>query len=74
MPAGPWRFRGAEFFEFPTLGLARTLRAGEGIRTEIARKFEPDALATELAAHGFVRPTVWSDDAGDFGMVLVVVE
>lgn len=60
--------------EFLTLGLARTLCAGEGIRTEIARKFEPGALAGELASHGFVRPTVWSDAAGDFGMVLVVVE
>ena len=59
--------------DFPTLGRERTLAAGEGIRTEIARKFEPDALADELAAHGFVRPTVWSDAAGDFGMVLVVV-
>lgn len=58
---------------FPTLGRRRTLSAGEGIRTEIARKFKPDALATELAANGFVRPTVWSDDAGDFGLVLVVV-
>ena len=60
--------------EFPTLGLARTLAAGEGIRTEIARKFEPDALAAELASHGFTRPTVWRDEGRDFGMVLVVVE
>lgn len=60
--------------EFPTLGLARTLAAGEGIRTEIARKFEPDVLAAELASHGFTRPTVWTDEGRDFGMVLVVVE
>ena len=60
--------------EFPTLGLARTLAAGEGIRTEIARKFEPDVLAAELASHGFMRPTVWTDEGRDFGMVLVVVE
>lgn len=60
--------------EFPTLGLARTLAAGEGIRTEIARKFEPDVLVAELASHGFTRPTVWRDEGRDFGMVLVVVE
>src|SRR5699024_6352204 len=59
--------------DFPTLGLSRTLAAGEGIRTEIARKFEPDALVAELAGHGYVGPTVWTDDAGDFGLVLVVV-
>lgn len=58
---------------FPTLGLTRTLQAGQGIRTEIARKFQPDVLATELAGHGFTRPTVWTDAAEDFGMVLVVV-
>ncbi|KAA0918770.1 L-histidine N(alpha)-methyltransferase [Dietzia sp. ANT_WB102] len=60
--------------EFPTLGRSRTLAAGEGIRTEIARKFEPDVLADELAGYGYVRPTVWTDDAGDFGLVVVVVD
>jgi L-histidine N-alpha-methyltransferase len=60
--------------DFPTLGRSRTLAAGEGIRTEIARKFEPDALADDLAGHGCVGPTVWTDDAGDFGLVLVVVD
>ena len=60
--------------EFPTLGRSRTLAAGEGIRTEIARKFEPDVLADELAGYGYVRPTVWTDEAGDFGLVVVVVD
>ena len=60
--------------DFPTLGRSRTLAAGEGIRTEIARKFEPDALVDELADHGYVGSTVWTDDAGDFGLALVVVD
>lgn len=60
--------------DFPTLGRSRTLDAGAGIRTEIARKFEPDALMDELAEHGFLRGPVWTDDAGDFGLALVVVD
>ncbi|AWH93998.1 L-histidine N(alpha)-methyltransferase [Dietzia lutea] len=60
--------------DFPTLGCSRTLDAGAGIRTEIARKFEPDALMDELAEHGFLRGPVWTDDAGDFGLALVVVD
>lgn len=60
--------------DFPTLGRTRTLAAGEGIRTEIARKFEPHDLAAELAGHGFRSQAVWSDEAGDFGLALVVVD
>ncbi len=60
--------------EFPTLRRARTLAAGEGIRTEIARKFEPDHLAAELAGHGYSRQHVWTDDNRDFGLALVVVD
>ncbi|MFN3340162.1 MAG: L-histidine N(alpha)-methyltransferase [Dietzia sp.] len=60
--------------DFPTLGRGRTLAAGEGIRTEIARKFEPHALVDELAGHGFGGQAVWTDAAGDFGLALVVVD
>lgn len=60
--------------DFPTLGRVRTLAAGEGIRTEIARKFEPHALVDELAGHGFGGQAVWTDAAGDFGLALVVVD
>ena len=60
--------------DFPTLGRSRTLDVGAGIRTEIARKFEPYALMDELAGHGFLRGPVWTDDAGDFGLALVVVD
>ncbi|GAA3511803.1 L-histidine N(alpha)-methyltransferase [Dietzia aurantiaca] len=60
--------------EFPGLGLARTLAAGEGIRTEIARKFGANGLVEELAGHGFGRPGVWTDPAGDFGVGVVVVD
>lgn len=60
--------------DFPGLGLARTLAAGDGIRTEIARKFRIDDLVDEVAGHGFGGPSVWTDPAGDFGMVVAVVE
>ncbi|WP_314038327.1 L-histidine N(alpha)-methyltransferase [Dietzia sp. CH92] len=60
--------------DFPTLGRSRALVEGAGIRTEIARKFEPDALVDELAGHGFLRGPVWTDDADDFGLALVVVD
>lgn len=60
--------------DFPTLGRERTLAAGEGIRTEIARKFEPHALVDELAGHGFSGQAVWTDAVGDFGLALVVVD
>ncbi|MFN3600273.1 MAG: L-histidine N(alpha)-methyltransferase [Dietzia sp.] len=60
--------------DFPTLGRRRALAAGEGIRTEIARKFEPHALVDELAGHGFGGQAVWTDAAGDFGLAHVVVD
>lgn len=60
--------------DFPGLGLARTLAAGDGIRTEIARKFRINDLVDEVAGHGFAGPGVWTDPAGDFGMVVAVVE
>jgi L-histidine N-alpha-methyltransferase len=60
--------------DFPTLGRTRTLAAGEGIRTEIARKFHGDALIDELAGHGFSREALWADEGGDFGLALVVVD
>lgn len=56
--------------EFPTLGRELTLAAGEGIRTEIARKFTPDELTAELSGHGFAGRAVWTDAAGDFGLLL----
>lgn len=56
--------------EFPSLGREFALAAGEGIRTEIARKFTSDELLGELARHGFGGQDVWTDDAGDFGLLL----
>lgn len=56
--------------EFPTLARDLALAAGEGIRTEIARKFTPDELTAELSGYGFAGRAVWTDAAGDFGMLL----
>lgn len=55
---------------FPGLGRTRTFAAGEGIRTEIARKFVPGELVDELSRHGFAGRAVWTDAAGDFGLLL----
>lgn len=55
---------------FPTLGREFALAVGEGIRTEIARKFTADEVQDELGASGFEGRAVWTDDGGDFGLVL----
>lgn len=55
---------------FPTLGREFALAAGEGIRTEIARKFTADEVQDELGTFGFDGRAVWTDDGGDFGLVL----
>lgn len=59
--------------DFPTLGRARDFAVGEGIRTEIARKFSPDELLAEVEGGGFIGSGEWTDEAGDFGLSLVTV-
>lgn len=58
---------------FPTLGRALSLAAGEGIRTEIARKFTAGELGAELGRNGLDGRAVWTDDDGDFGLLLAEV-
>ena len=53
------------------LDLDLVVAAGEEIRVEISTKFRPDALVAELADVGFDGETdVFTDDAGDFAVVL----
>jgi len=46
-------------------------RAGEGILTEISRKFDPEELAAWLAIRGFALQTCWMDPDERFGLMLL---
>lgn len=52
------------------LDLDVELAEGEEIRAEVSTKFELDPLAAELAASGLTVRHRWTDDAGDFAVVL----
>ena len=52
------------------LDLELDLGAGEELRVEISTKFRPERLTTELDEAGFSDAHVFTDDAGDFGLVL----
>ncbi len=46
------------------------LGEGEEIRVEISTKFRPEKLTAELSDVGMAVETVWTDDPGDFGLIL----
>ncbi len=52
------------------LGLEVELAAGEEIRVEISTKFERASLTAELADVGLHVDRFWTDDRGDFGLLL----
>lgn len=52
------------------LALELEFAKGERIRTEISSKFRRDAFELELEAAGLPPKSWWSDDAGDFAVVL----
>lgn len=51
-------------------GLDRTFRAGERVRVEISRKFRPQVMREELAAHGLPVVETFTDDRGWFALHL----
>ncbi len=53
-----------------TLELEINLAAGEGILTEISRKFNLASLQAQLASHGLHPVRVWTDPQQWFGLVL----
>jgi len=61
----------AQVVAIPSLGLEVAFEAGEGILTEISRKFDPDELAAWCAACGFAVVASWSDPAERFGLLLL---
>jgi L-histidine Nalpha-methyltransferase len=52
------------------LGLDVAFEAGEELRVEISTKFDPSAVADELAEAGFVDTEFLTDAAGDFALAL----
>ena len=52
------------------LDLDVELAAGEEIRVEISTKFEREALIAELSDVGLEVERFWTDDPGDFGLLL----
>lgn len=52
------------------LDVVLTLEAGEWLRTEISAKFTPDGLRKELWDAGLVIEEQWTDDHGDFLVIL----
>lgn len=52
------------------LDLDLVLEAGEELQIEISAKFDPTSLMLELSDSGFDDANVFTDDAGDFGLLL----
>jgi L-histidine N-alpha-methyltransferase len=52
------------------LGLEVTFGEGELMRTEISAKFRVRRIAAELEAAGLAVQQLWTDDAGDFAVLL----
>lgn len=52
------------------LDLEVELAEGEELRAEVSTKFELEPVAAELAASGLTARHRWTDDAGDFAVVL----
>ena len=63
-PAEPQRIRVGE------LGLEVEVAAGEELHVEISAKFRPQRIIEELRELGFDTRAHWTDDRGDFGLLL----
>lgn len=55
------------------LGLDVEFGEGEELRVEISTKFRPERLQAELEEAGFAVANEWTDDNGDFSLVLATV-
>lgn len=62
--------RKAQSVRIPTLGIEARLAAGEFIRTEISRKFEPDAILRPAEDAGLSLVRMWSDPREWFSVAL----
>lgn len=57
--------------QLPSIGRKFRISAGESIRTEISRKFHPDAMLARLEAHGFAGVETFKDTRNQFALLLV---
>ena len=64
------RSRETQRVEVAAIDLVLELAAGEEIRTEISAKFRRPSLTDELARAGLVLEHWWTDDAGDFALLV----
>jgi L-histidine N-alpha-methyltransferase len=64
------RSRRRQTVRLKALELEVAFDAGELMRTEISAKFRPQRLAVELEAAGLAAQRWWTDDAGDFAVLL----
>jgi L-histidine Nalpha-methyltransferase len=68
------RVNGDQAVDVADAGVALELRDGEEIRIEISTKFRIPALAAEVTGAGFRIRQLWTDRAGDFGVLLASVD
>lgn len=65
------RSRVGQVVHLKALDLNVAFAAGETVRTEISRKFDPQEFEDLLASRGFAPVRRWTDDRDWFGLVLV---
>jgi dimethylhistidine N-methyltransferase len=63
--------RRAQTVRVPALGIETRIEANAFIRTEISRKFEPEAILTPAKAAGFELARLWSDSKDWFSVALL---
>jgi L-histidine N-alpha-methyltransferase len=66
------RSRRRQCVHIGALGMDVPFEAGEEIRTEISAKFTRERVEAELTAAGLRLADWWTDDDGDFALVLCV--
>jgi L-histidine Nalpha-methyltransferase len=59
-----------ELVSIPAIGLEVTFAEGEELLTEISTKFQPEQLVSELRNCGLATEGTWTDEGGDFMLVL----
>ena len=59
-----------ELVSIPAIGMEVTFAEGEELLTEISTKFQPEGLISELSNCGLATEGTWTDEGGDFMLVL----
>ncbi len=59
-----------ELVSIPAIGMEVTFAEGEELLTEISTKFQPEQLISELRNCGLATEGTWTDEGGDFMLVL----